>query len=265
MEPGWAGETLRGDGRLAFRRAETSVSTSAGGEYGEWMMVYQRISSVLLMGVLLAGTGGCELFGGKQNDPEHQAAKPVHFTLGIEQKDEVAGTWQKIPVRAGNRVMIRKKPFRIVFYFDQLGPMLVNASSDPARLEMTRAGKSLDQVLLSNAAHSEDLLNPDRLMYLDNDGQYNNWLYFGPNTHRFDSDGIANVPEGGYLCRRTIESLTDGSDGRQWSVEGFPGDRLYVTFFKIERVPGSGRRIEKQRDWLTLEFVGGEKSDGRGE
>jgi len=194
---------------------------------------------------------GCEMNWPDQptsadRPPAYGAQQQVHFTLGVEQHG------QRIPVR-GHHVTLDKAPFRFVFYFEQLGPMLVQASFASTTYNAAAQNVPLDQLLRPDGAVVENLMNPRGLLYVDDSGVYHNWLYLGPQTHRFDADeGVVAVPEGGYLCRRTVRNLV--IDQRQVPVENGPADTIYCVFIKTARSGAGHQRIEKQRDWLELRF-----------
>jgi hypothetical protein len=195
---------------------------------------------------------GCDEDVNARSSPQAVSTpRPSHFTLGIEQDGK------RIPTQSDRHtVKLQKKPFAIVFYFEEMSSMLVQASFGPQTVQAAREGKPMDQVIREDAAIVEELLNTNFLLYLNDRGFYHNWLYLGPQTHRFDAvDGFVEVPKkegGGYLCRRTVRKLE--IDGQAIPIEGCPRDRIYMVFFKADRIPGSQRRAERQRDWLILEF-----------
>jgi hypothetical protein len=201
-----------------------------------------------VLGVVLAV--GCEDMNTKKNNA-YKSPKPTHFTLGVEQDG------QPIPVDKGTHtVHLKKKPFKLVFYFEQMSSMLVQASFEPNLVRKAQAGDNMEKIIRQDGTIVENLLNPDFMLYVSGEGLYHNWLYMGPKTHRFDADkGVQEIPEnegGGYYCVRTVKSLDE--DGRVFSVETCPKNKIYLVFFKVDRIPGSQRRAERQRDWLVLEF-----------
>ncbi len=177
--------------------------------------------------------------------------QPTFFTLGVEQDG------RRIPV-LDHKVTLARKPFTIVFYLEQMGPMLVQASFSPRMMNMAGEGKRLETILIPAGSIAENPRNPDRLIYVHDDGLYHNWGYLGPNSHRFDPNGVAKLPEGGYLCRRTVEKIVDHNAEIpvEIPVERCPQDRIYLLFIKTKPNAGSGPWVEKQRDWLELRFTG---------
>jgi hypothetical protein len=197
---------------------------------------------IMLLG-LAGATVGCV---SDKNIQADRRDKAVHFTLGIIQ----AG--QKIPIR-GHRVTLEKRPFAMVFHFSQLGSMLVQASFKPELVDRARAGQRLEELLGQDSRISEDPMNPDEILQISDRGRYHNWLYLGPEIHRFDRGGVRKIRHGGYLCRRTVSRLFVG--GREIPVAKCPKDTIYMLFVKTQRSVGSGRRGELQRDWLELNFL----------
>lgn len=195
---------------------------------------------------------GCEdMNAGGPSPRPYKSPQPTHFTLGIEQDGK------PIPVeKETHSVRLRKKPFKIVFYFEQMSSMLVQASYAPDRVRQAEAGEPMEAILRQDGVIAEDLLNPEFTLYVSAEGMYHNWLYFGPKTHRFDAEkGVQEIPEsegGGYYCVRTVKTLEE--DGRSVPVEDCSADKIYLLFFKADRIPGSRRLAERQRDWLVLEF-----------
>jgi hypothetical protein len=214
-------------------------------------MTRNTIITVVLatvLGVLL--TAGCEDVNTKKTKA-YKSPKPTHFTLGIEQDGK------PIPVdKTTHSVRLKKKPFKLVFYFEQMSSMLVQASFEPDLIRKARAGESMEKIIRQDGTIVEDLLNPEFALYVSREGLYHNWLYMGPKTHRFDADkGVQNIPEsegGGYYCVRTVKMLDE--DGKAVSIEQCPRNKIYLLFFKVDRIPGSQRRAERQRDWLVLDF-----------
>lgn len=203
-------------------------------QHGHWLLTGLALLVCLV---------GCDEMNTNQ-PPAPAVDGGSEFTLGIEQDA------QRIPVR-DHTVTLRKKPFRLVFYFERLSPMLVQASLDPTILEMTRKGRPMDDILRPGSGIAEDLMNPKRQLYMNRTGSYHNWLYLGPETHRFDPDGVHKLEQGGYLCRRTVSHLV--IEGNRLPVSQCPASKLYMVFFKTDR---SGTdRVERQRDWLTLKFT----------
>ncbi len=175
-----------------------------------------------------------------------KTGEATHFTLGIIQDG------RKIPIE-NNQVTLEKKPFTIVFHFSQLGSMLVQASSSPNLIDQARRGSHIDQLLGEDNRIPEDNMNPDGILYVSEKGQYHNWLYLGPQVHRFDRNGVEKVRDGGYVCRRTVQRLF--IQGRELPIEKCPNDNLYLLLIKTQRSAGSGRRGELQRDWLEINFI----------
>ncbi|MBN1942742.1 MAG: hypothetical protein JW849_05540 [Phycisphaerae bacterium] len=209
------------------------------------------ISALLIMvaGGLLAA--GCDDMNAGEKKQTHQSPRPTHFTLGIEQDG------RPVPVdKQTHSVRLQKKPFKIVFYFEQMSSMLVQASFEPNLIRKAEAGESMEKLIRQDGTIVEDLLNPNFTLYVSREGLYHNWLYLGPQTHRFDADkGVQEIPEkegGGFYCVRTVKMLDE--DGQTFPVEQCPQGKIYLLFFKVDRIPGSQRRAERQRDWLVLDF-----------
>ncbi|MBS3821692.1 MAG: hypothetical protein GVY16_08465 [Planctomycetes bacterium] len=184
---------------------------------------------------------GCEPMT-DQAEPE-----PVYFTMGVEQDG------QRIPVR-DHTVRIRRAPFRLVFYFEEMGSMLVDASLEPDKGRALQKGANLHTIFPPGASVAEHLQNPERSLYIGGPG-YHNWLYLGPKTHRFDPGAVHKLGARGFICRRTVEKLVDTKAGKVIPLDELQADRLYLGFVQTQRVPGSDGRYELQRDWLTIEFL----------
>ncbi|MBN1553462.1 MAG: hypothetical protein JXA11_01860 [Phycisphaerae bacterium] len=211
-------------------------------------------AALLTAAICVLLTAGCEDMNAKNTNRggTYKSPQPVHFTLGIEQDGK------KLPVdKLTHSVRLRKKPFKIVFYFEKMSSMLVQASFEPTLVRKAQAGESMDQIIRQDGTIVEDLLNPNFTLYVSREGLYHNWLYFGPKTHRFDADkGVQEIPEkegGGYYCVRTVQQLDE--DGQSLTIEDCPENKIYLLFFKVDRVPGSQRLAERQRDWLVLDFA----------
>ncbi len=208
------------------------------------------IPAVLALSAVLFLTAGCDdLNSSKSNN--YKAPKPTHFTLGIEQDG------QPIPVdKLTHTVHLKKAPFKVIFYFEEMSSMLVQASFQPNLMQKAEIGEGMETVIRQDGTIVEDLLNPDFTLYVSEDGLYHNWLYMGPKVHRFDADkGVQEIPEnegGGFYCVRTVKNLDE--NGQTVPIENCSQSKIYMVFFKVDRIPGSQRRAERQRDWLVLDF-----------
>lgn len=204
-----------------------------------------KFETILLLGLL----GATALMGGcwpKKGISAGDKSKATHFTLGIIQNG------RKISVD-NHRAVLEKKPFTLVFHFSQLGSMLVQASTNPNLIDQASRGSSLDKLLGENNRISEDNMNPEAMLHVSDKGRYHNWLYLGPEVHRFDRNGVEKVRKGGYICRRTVQRLY--INGREMPVENYSKNNLYLLLIKTQRSAGSGRRSELQRDWVELNFI----------
>ena len=208
-------------------------------------MATKVFGTIVLLGLL----GATVLMGGcwpKQKISAEKGSKATHFTLGIIQNG------RKIAVK-NHRAVLEKKPFTLAFHFSQLGSMLVQASANPNLIDQAGRGSHIDKLLGEDNRIPEDNMNPDALLYVSDKGRYHNWLYLGPEVHRFDRNGVEKVRNGGYICRRTVQRLY--IDGREMPVEKYLKDNLYLLLIKTQRSAGSGRRSELQRDWVELNFI----------
>jgi hypothetical protein len=196
------------------------------------------VAALIITAALLLG---CEPMT-SQAQPE-----PVYFTMGVEQDG------QRIPVR-DHTVRIRRAPFRLVFYFEEMGSMLVDASLQPDTVRALQQGANVNSLFPPGASVAEELQNPERSLYIGGPG-YHNWLYLGPRTHRFDPNAVHKLGARGFICRRTVEKLVDAQAGKVIPLNEVQADRLYLGFVQTQRVPGSANRSELQRDWLIVEFV----------
>ena len=205
----------------------------------------KKFGSLTLMILLAAvvSVGGCWPNRKMKTAAPSQA---THFTLGIIQDG------RKIDI-TNHQAVLEKKPFTLVFHFSQLGSMLVQASSTPELIDQASRGRGLDKLLGEDNRIPEDNMNPDSLLCVSDKGRYHNWLYLGPEVHRFDRNGVQKVRDGGYICRRTVQQLN--IQGRDVPIERCRQNNLYLLLIKTERSGGSGRRSELQRDWVELKFV----------
>jgi len=176
--------------------------------------------------------------------------KPVQFTVGIRQDG------QPLPVdKKTHLVHLNKKPFQIVFYFEKMSSMLVQASFQPTFVRQAEGGARMDQILRQDGTIVEDQLNPDFTLYLSDGGLHHNWFYVDPQNHRFDANGVQPIPEkqgGGYYCVRTVRQLN--VEEKTLPVAQCPSDKIYLLFFQVDRLSGIRSRAERQRDWLVLAF-----------
>jgi hypothetical protein len=94
-------------------------------------------------------------------------------------------------------------------------------------------------------------------MHLGDDA-YHNWVYLGPETHRFDSGAVHKLGARGFICRRTVEKLVKVRNNEVQEtipISELEADRLYLSFVQTQRVAGASSHQELQRDWLIVEFV----------
>lgn len=214
-----------------------------------------RIAAVCLVAGLAYLTG-CEMdWGGSHRSSSSVGpSRQRSFTLGVEQRD-ADGRWHKIP-RANHVITLKREPFRMVFWFDRMGTMLVQASLKPDLYRKAADGLPLGQLLDRRSAVGEELMNPLQQLVIDEKGAHHNWLYLGPQTHRFDPEGIRqfeqNGTAAGYLCWRTVSRFL--LDGRPVEPNALPVDRIYLVLIKTDST-GSGQRVETSRDWLVLKFA----------
>lgn len=206
------------------------------------------VRAMLLLGlVLLAGCEpqGCDTMNSSFTGEESPRADG--FLLGVEQDGQ--RYWAR-----DHEIVIRRKPFRMVFIFPQMSSMLVQTSFDPSLIREAAGGTPLAEMCPPDAAVVEDSQNPYQLVYVGPPA-YQNWLCLGPEVHRFDP-GEANEVEGGYLCRRTVSRYVDQDidPAAMIDVEQCPHDAMYMVFLKASRDQASRRFVERQRDWVTIRF-----------
>ena len=192
---------------------------------------------------------GCLPMWNKNNRNEFVPSKPAAFAFGIQQDGK------KIPI-SGHEVTLDKKPFKMIFYFDELGTMLVQASLRANAMQMAKAGVRMDKIIDMSSQISENFQNPDGLLYVyeDNFQRYHNWTYLGKDSHRYDQNGITKVARnkgGGYLCTRTVSGLC--VDGRDEKIQNCQSNALYLVFFTTKRNE-KNQLVETRRDWVVIRF-----------
>ena len=207
------------------------------------MATARRIKPTAIALVLVSTlAGGC--VSDRSIQPRRDG-RAVGFVMGVIQNG------RKIPI-GNHRIVLGKRAFTLVFYFSQLGSMLAQASFSPGLVDRARAGEGLDELLGEDGRISEAPMNPDELLQISDRRRYHNWLYLGPEIHRFDRGGVEKIRRGGYVCRRTVSRLFVA--GREIPIEKCPRDTIYMLFVRTVRSAGAGRRIELHRDWLELDF-----------
>ncbi|MCK5113524.1 MAG: hypothetical protein KAR11_02030 [Phycisphaerae bacterium] len=175
--------------------------------------------------------------------------KSTSFAVGIQQGE------RKISV-SDHEATLTRKPFEMIFYFDKLDTILVQASFNPNALQMAKAGVRMDKIIDASSQISENFQNPEGLLYAysDNNQRYHNWAYLGKDSHRYDTDGVTQVSltkGGGYLCTRSVKGFC--LDGQNVKIQKCPANRLYLVFFRVKRNP-EGQLVETQRDWITIKL-----------
>ena len=216
-------------------------------------MFLKMINVAVLVALTVMVFGCSDSISARKETPAPAPAKSravCGFTLGVEQHGE------RIPIDGSRKVLLDRAPFRLVFYFREYGSMLVNASFSPDLMVRADSGSVLDALLLNDAAIAEDFGNSDKMLCIRDEGQYQNWLCLGLDKHRFDSgEGVRKIParyNGGYLCRRTVETLDTGSGTIE--IGRCPSDAIYMLFVKTQYESGSGTRVEKHRECLEIRF-----------
>lgn len=206
------------------------------------------IGITMVLAMFLQCAGCLEMFS-RNNRNEFVPPKPATFAFGIQQDGK------KISV-SNHEVTLNKKSFKMVFYFDKLGTMLVQASLSPNAVQMAKAGAKMDKIIDASSQISENFQNPDELLYIygDNFQRYHNWTYLGADSHRYDQNGITKVSRnkgGGYLCTRTVSGLC--IDGRDEKIPNCPSNELYLVFFTAKRNE-KNQLVETMRDWVVVKF-----------
>ena len=208
-----------------------------------------RCAGITMVFVLFLQCAGCLPMWNTSKNSEFVPSKQVAFAVGIQQDGK------KISV-SDHEVTLGKKPFKMIFYFDKLGTMLVQASLSPSPVQMAKAGVRMDKIIDTASQISENFQNPEGLLYVysDNLQRYHNWAYLGKDSHRYDQNGITNVSltkGGGYLCSRTVKGLC--IDGRDEKIQNCPSNTLYLVFFIVNR-DAKNQLVETQRDWVVVKF-----------
>ena len=212
-----------------------------------------RCGGTVIILALFLQCGGCiQMWNAIWNQDKHNEfvpSEPTPFAFGIQQGGK------KIPV-VNHEVTLEKKPFKMVFYFDKLPVMLVQASLGPNAVQMAKAGVRMDKIIDFPSQISENFQNPEELLYVysDNFQRYHNWAYLGEESHRYDQNGITKVSPGkggGFLCTRTVSGLC--IDGRDEKIQNCPSIALYLVFFTAKR-DEKNQLVETRRDWVVIKF-----------
>lgn len=208
-----------------------------------------RYTVVAVVFAVFLQCAGCLPMWNKNKRNEFVPPRPTTFAFGIQQDGK------KIQV-SDHEVTLKTKPFEMIFYFDKLGTMLVQASLRPDAVQMAKAGVKMDKIIEMSSQISENFQNPDGLLYIygDNFQRYHNWAYLGKDSHRYDQNGITKVSRnkgGGYLCTRTVSGLC--IDGRDEKIQNCPSNTLYLVFFTVTR-DAKNQFVEAKRNWVVIRF-----------
>ncbi len=154
---------------------------------------------------------------------------------------------------------LHRRPFRLVFFFDRMDPLLVHASPTPEMFEAACAGKDINAMFPPESSIVEEFLNPDGVLFVGSGG-YHNWGYYGRTKHKFDPGGVDKLDETGekgFLCHRTIAAIR--GEGAEVSLAKWPHETMYLVFVQAQPQTGDNADAttlqEKQRDWLELRFI----------
>jgi len=208
-----------------------------------------RSTAAAMVLTLFLQCAGCLPMWNKNKRDEFVPPKPTAFAFGIQQDGK------KIPI-SDHEVTLKTKPFKMVFYFDKLPSMFVQASLRPDAVQMAKAKVRMDKIIDMSSQISENFQNPEGLLYIygDNFQRCHNWAYLGKDSHRYDQNGITKVAQnkgGGYLCTRTVSGLC--IDGRDEKIQNCPSNTLYLVFFTVTR-NAKNQLVETNRDWVVIRF-----------
>ena len=208
-----------------------------------------KLMRYFLVGLMVSGavfTAGCEGLG---TDNQSEAGYDSADLLVTVEQQNADGKWVSVPVR-DHSVKLARRPFRFVFFFDQLGTMYVSASQSSKKAGFARAGYSFARLFPQSKYASSEFQNPSREALVSSSGRFENWLLGAGEMHRFDPGSVRSWKKRGYFCVRTIEQLS--VDGSPEAIADFTGNQLYFVFGQTDH--RSGQRIETKRDWLRIVF-----------
>ena len=152
---------------------------------------------------------------------------------------------------AGKLVALKKKPFTIVISFLAPDGVFVSASLSSETQLQTIAGMVADDIKGFSPTQTDELFNKDeKLLISDTSAGF--WYYSGKNANNFNS---VSAPNGIIICRRNISKLssTDNQD-ESILIEQLNGDKIYLSFMKLEWNNDYTSRLEKKRDYYTISF-----------
>jgi len=196
----------------------------------------RRFTAILIFIIILSGCSSKAVI---------EDTKTHSINLKVIQDDEAAEI-------ENNTVQLRRAPFSLSFTFSQPDGFLIHASMDDKTYTKAEADYPLSELPgFSNTSISEELFNRESQIYLSEDSP-SYWYYTDETDHRFNSVTAGN---GGYICRRDINSIIDISTGKNMLLaDQKKGDTVYIVIIKADWNRDYTQRIELNRKLLKITF-----------
>lgn len=152
----------------------------------------------------------------------------------------------------GETVLLKRKPFKIILFFNGTGSIFVHASTEQLMYMLAQEGKWIGDIPgFAGAGMIEPPGNRDYSLVIENKG-YSVWQVADEKDSRFDQ---VKKNDNGFLCTRTVRFLKDGQEGSLVPVELYKQESLYLVLILVEWNSSFTEKIEKKRRLLKIQFT----------
>ena len=194
----------------------------------------------LILSALIIGVG-CD--GGEGPKVRSQLSHRPGLTTGKYFGFRVQQDGQVLDI-IDHQVVLQRKPFSLVFVFNEFDGVFANSSLQSGLLDAAAAGRRLDARMPFEGV--KEWSSPTLLV---DDSEYEYWYYFG-NVYKFQQ--VREI-DGAYACKKLVNGFRIDGD-RETAVQDFQGDAIYMVFVNAAFTSPNSTRVERQREYLKIIF-----------